>query len=56
MGYKDENIKHRQGITDKPKYQCPECKKPLSIPKKTFMVICGSCKKTVLGENIIENK
>ena len=52
MGYKDENIKHRQGITETPKYKCPHCGHALSIPKKVFMIICGKCNAKILGEEL----
>lgn len=52
MGYKNENLKHRQGFASKPKYTCPHCKNGLNIPKPVFMTICSSCKKTVKGEDI----
>lgn len=53
MGYKDENIKHRQGINGKPKYSCP-CGKSLNIPKPVSMVSC-KCGKTIEKDNIIVN-
>ena len=56
MGYKDENIKHRLGINNKPKYKCPHCNKPLSIKTIPFMMICSSCNKTFKGENVIIKK
>ena len=55
MGYKDENLKHRMGIEGKPKYQCPHCKKGLSINKPPFMLICNGCKGIVKEDNIIIN-
>jgi len=55
MGYKDENIKHRQGISGEPKYKCPHCKKGLSINKIPFMMICSRCKKSFKGSDIIVN-
>lgn len=55
MGYKDENLKHRQGISAEPKYRCPECDNPLSLNKIPFLVICGKCKKTIKGDDIVIN-
>jgi ribosomal protein L37AE/L43A len=55
MGYKNENLKHRMGISGKPKYQCPHCKKALQINKVPFMLICSSCNKTCMGVDIIVN-
>ena len=56
MGYKDENLKHRMGIEGKPKYQCPHCKKGLSINKPPFMLICNGCKGIVKEDTIIINE
>ena len=51
MGYKDENIKHRQGIALPSKtYTCPHCGG--TIRKKAFMVVCPSCKKVVKGADL----
>ena len=55
MGYKDENIKHRQGIGSEPKYKCPHCNQGLSINEPKFMVVCGKCKKIVKEKDIIVN-
>lgn len=53
MGYKNENIKHLQGISDEPKYRCPNCKKGLAINKIPFMMVCSRCKKSFKGGEII---
>ena len=46
MGYKDENTKHRVGITiPKKGYTCPFCKG--NIPVKASFVICNHCNKVV---------
>ena len=55
MGYKNENLKHRQGIKQPSKYKCPNCKKPLSIKEIPFMIICSKCKKPFKGEDVIIN-
>jgi DNA-directed RNA polymerase subunit RPC12/RpoP len=52
MGYKNENIKHRQGIGGKPKYSCPNCGHGLIIPKPVFMVVCSKCKKAITQDEL----
>ena len=44
------------GIEGKPKYQCPHCKKALSISKVPFMLICNGCNGIVKEDTIIINK
>jgi len=56
MGYKNENLKHRQGIKNEPKYKCPKCKNGLSISKPTFLVICSKCKTLIKEHEIILNE
>jgi len=55
MGYKNENIKHRQGIANKPKHQCPKCKNGLQIDKPKFIVVCSKCKTLIKEDEIIIN-
>lgn len=51
MGYKNENIKHRAGISIPSKgYECPHCKG--KIKTKATLVICPSCKKVVDGGDL----
>jgi Zn finger protein HypA/HybF involved in hydrogenase expression len=52
MGYKNENIKHRQGVGSKPKFSCPKCNNPLSINKPMFMVACPKCKKIITEDEL----
>lgn len=53
MGYKDENTKHRVGISAPQKgYTCPKCGDDKIKTKATF-VICPSCKKTVEGKDLV---
>ena len=56
MGYKNENIKHRQGIANKPKHQCPKCKNGLQIDKPKFIVVCSKCKTLIKEDEIIINQ
>ena len=55
MGYKNENLKHIQGIADKPKYSCPKCNNGLSISKPMFLVTCSKCKNLINENEIVEN-
>jgi hypothetical protein len=52
MGYKDENLKHRQGFNSEPKYRCPHCKKGLEISEPKFLMVCGRCKKIIKKEDL----
>jgi uncharacterized Zn finger protein (UPF0148 family) len=53
MGYKDENTKHRVGISAPQKgYTCPKCGEDKIKTKATF-VVCPSCKKTVEGKDLV---
>ena len=53
MGYKNENLKHANGIQGKPKYSCP-CGKGLNIPKLVAIVSC-KCGKIIDKEDIVIN-
>lgn len=55
MGYKNENIKHAQGIKEQSKYQCPKCKNGLAIDKPKFIVVCSKCKKIIEENEILIN-
>lgn len=56
MGYKDENIKHRQPFGMKPRFSCPNCNTGFDIPKIPFMISCKKCKKNVMGDDIVVNE
>ena len=52
MGYKDENTKHRVGISMPSKgYKCPYCNE--NIPVKASFIICTKCKKVIDGNKLI---
>ena len=52
MGYRDENVKHRQGVSMPTKgYICPKCKDD-KIKTKASLVVCPSCKKVVEGKDL----
>jgi len=55
MGYKNENLKHIQGVADKPQYSCPNCSNGLDIAKPMFLVNCSKCKKLIKQNEIILN-
>lgn len=53
MGYKNENIKHRQGVASEPKHFCPNCGHPFKgLNKIPFMIACSKCKKVTKGEDL----
>lgn len=52
MGYKNENLKHRLGVTQA-KYKCPKCNKPLGIDKPKFMIICSSCNTLIREKELL---
>ena len=53
MSYKNENLKHAQGVASAPKYACPKCKQPFSINKLPFMIVCSKCKSVVEKDDIL---
>lgn len=51
MGYKDENIKHRLGISlPFSGYSCPNCGEKIKV-KATF-VTCSKCKSVIDGDEL----
>ena len=53
MGYKNENLKHRQGIAVYT-HACPHCGDKKQYQKVPLMSICGKCNKIIKEKDIIE--
>ena len=55
MGYKNENLKHANGIEEKSKFECPKCSNGLAISKPMFLVTCSKCKCLIKENEIVVN-